>query len=560
MDKQEIRKWVLQNAVRYDGKATAGAIVGKLIAADPSVKAKMKDLSKDINEIIKEVNAMKPEAQLKELKKIAPELLEEKKPEEKKRELPELENAIPGKVVTRMPPEPSKYSHIGHAMTFLINYLFAKKYDGKCLLRFEDTNPDKSKQEYVDSIKEDLEWLHIKPDSIISMSDDMELFYKEAERLINAKQAYACTCTIEVMRDLRFKGVACAHRESDDGMDVWKKMLNKEYKQGEVSLRLKGDMTSKNGVMRDPVLFRVDYHKHYKHGEKYCVWPLYDFASVVEENNNGVTHVIRTSEFNLRGELHDFLRKLLRYKLVTVFEYGRFNVRGATTKGREIKQMIDSGEMIGWDDPRLVTLKALQRRGILPETIQELIFDVGLKRDQANIDWTNIASVNRKILDPKANRYFFVDNPVEIEISGASVKEAKLNLHPDFHDRGTRTLIADKKFFITKRDFDKLEDGKMYRLMECMNFTKNGKFKYNSRDIEIYRKQGKGIMHWLPAEHKSELAEVEVLMPDATKTTGYGEPALKKLKVNDMIQLERFGFCRVDKIEGDKVYFWFTHK
>ncbi|MBI4144807.1 glutamate--tRNA ligase [Candidatus Woesearchaeota archaeon] len=561
--KLEIRKWALQNAVKYGGKANAGAVVGKLIAMDPSVKARMKDVSKDIQVILKEVNAMKPAAQLAELQNLAPELLEEKKVEEKPRELPELPDAVEGKVVTRMPPEPSKYNHIGHALAFLVSYLFAKKYKGTCVLRFEDTNPEKSTQEFLDAMRGDIAWLGITADKEWIMSDHMDAFFKAGEQLVNGGHAYACFCAQDIMRDLRFKGVACAHRETPkaENLEVWKGMHDKKYREGEVSIRLKGDMASKNGVMRDPVLFKVDYHKHFRTGEKYCVWPLYDMASTVAEQENGVTHVMRSAEFVLRAELHDYLRKLLSYRALTVFEFGRFNVIGATTQGREIRELIDSGKMLGWDDPRLVTLKALRRRGIVPETIHELVMEVGLKRDQANIDWTMIASINRKILDPKVNRHFYVENPVEIEVEGAPQRVVKLDLHPDHPERGTRTLVANQRFFIAKRDFDELRAKKFYRLMECLNFTKGAKgFKFESHDVEAYRAKGERIMHWLPAEHKSDLVDVEVLMPDATVSKGIGEPCLRDLNVNDVVQLERFGFCRVDRKEGNKVWFWYTHK
>lgn len=561
--KLEIRKFALHNAVKYGGKANPGAIVGKLLGQDPSLKDQMKTLGKDIAMVIKEVNAMKPEAQLKELQQIAPELLEEKKVEEKPRELPELPNAVEGKVVTRMPPEPSKYPHVGHALAFLVSYKFAQKYNGKCLLRFEDTNPEKSTQEFLDNIRDDIKWLGLKPSEEIIMSDKMDQFYLAGEELIRGNHAYACFCNQEIMRDLRFKGIACAHRTSSpaENLKVWKDILAKKYKEGEVAIRFKGDMSSKNGVMRDPVLYRIDTHPHYSKKDKYVLWPLYDMASVVMEEENGVTHVMRSAEFVLRAELHNHIRKCLGYRDLNIFEFGRFNVIGATTQGREIRELIESGKMIGWDDPRLVTLKALRRRGILPETLHELVMEVGLKKDQANIDWTMIASINRKIIDPKVNRYFFVADPVQIKIAGTPQRTCKLNVHPEHADRGTRTLISQDSFFIAKTDADELKEKKLYRLMECCNFekTKDG-FVFHSQDVAEYKQRGEKNMHWLPAEHPHDLAQVEVLMPDATIVKGYGEADVKKLKVNDVIQFERFGFCRVDKVEKNKVYFWYTHK
>ncbi len=561
--KVEIRKYALQNAIKYGGKASSGAIIGKLLAIDNTLKDKMKDVAKDIAAVIKNVNAMTPEAQLKELQTTAPELLEEKKVEEKPRELPELPNAVDGKVVTRLPPEPSKYTHIGHALAFLVSHLFAKKYHGKCLLRFEDTNPEKSTQEFMDVVRNDIAWLGIVPDGEIIMSNEMPKFYYAAEHLLKANHAYACFCNQEIMRDLRFKGIGCAHRETPaaDNLKIWKEMLDRKHKEGSVTIRYKGDMASKNGVLRDPVLFRIDLHTHYLQGDKYAVWPLYDMASVVMEEFNGVTHVMRSAEFVLRAALHDQLRKCLGYKDLNIFEFGRFQVIGATTQGREIRASIESGQMIGWDDPRLVTLLALRRRGILPETLHELVMEVGLKRDQANIDFTAIASINRKLIDQKVKRYFFVENPTKITIKNAKMKEVSLHLHPDHAEWGSRKFVTHDQFFVPKKDFDLIQKGKLYRLMECLNFTKKGEsLEFDSLDIETYRKTGESTMHWLPAEHTHDLIETEIMMPDATTVKGYAEHGIKDLKVNDLIQFERFGFVRLDKIDGNKRYFWYTHK
>ncbi|MEK6849370.1 MAG: glutamate--tRNA ligase [Nanoarchaeota archaeon] len=563
MDTSTIRKYALQNAIKYAGKASQGSVIGKLLGMDASLKDQMKTLAKDIASVIKEVNAMKPDAQLKELQETAPELLEEKKVEEKPRELPELPNAVQGKVVTRIPPEPSKYPHVGHALAFLVSYKFAQKYGGKCILRFEDTNPEKSTQEFLEAIREDIHWLGITPSKETIMSDDMLLFYNAGEQLIRSNHAYACFCNQEIMRDLRHKGVACAHRTSDpnENLKIWKDILDKKYKEGEVTIRFKGDMNSKNGILRDPVLYRLDTHAHYRTANKYCLWPLYDMASVVEEEHGGITHVMRSAEFVLRAELHDWLRKILGYRELNIFEFGRFNVIGSTTQGREIRELIESGKMLGWDDPRLVTLKALRRRGIEPATLHELVMEVGLKRDQANIDWTAIASINRKLIDPKTNRYFFVEDPVEITIDKNPSRTVLFNLHPDHPERGTRTLIAHDKFLIARKDFDDLQLKKLYRLMECCNFVKTAKgFAFDSQDVTVYKEKGERNMHWLPAEHQHDLTEVEVLMPDATTVKGLGEHDLRKLKVNDVVQLERFGFCRVDKIDKNKVWFWYTHK
>ncbi len=559
--KEIILKYALQNAVKFNGRANPGAIVGKLLKEDSNLKSKIKELSKDIQRTVKDVNKLSLDEQKARLKEIAPEMLEKKKVE--KKGLPELKNAVMGKVVTRIPPEPSKYNHIGHALSFLLNYLYAKKYKGKSVLRFEDTNPTASKQEYVDAMKKDvLEYLNIKPDKVVYVSDDMPKFYKLAEDLIKRNKAYVCFCEREKMRDLRHKGLPCNCRNNpvEKNLEEWKNMLNKKYKEGECVLRLKIDLESGNHVMRDPVIFRIVYEEHYRQKNKYSVWPMYDFENSVEEEFCGITHILRSSEFGkMRIDLQDYIKDLFGFKKQEIIQYGRFNVVGAITQGREIRQLIADKKVIGWDDPRLVTLRALKRRGIVAEMFYELALKVGLSKTPTNIDWTVISSINRKILDASANRYFFIDDPKEIIIKGAPEMQIKIKLHPEHEERGTRNFKTNEMFYISKKDFKELKQGKLYRLMHAFNLKKQKDcFVFDSKELEKYKKEGERIMHWLPKDEK--LVNVEVMMPDAKIVKGLAEPSVKTIKINDVVQFERFGFCKLDSIEKNKLVFWFTHE
>jgi len=444
MDKK-IRYYALENAVKFKGTANAGAVIGKVLADNPKLKKDIKALSKKIQEIVKEVNSMHLTKQVEEFSKIKPKKQKKEKVMEKKKELPPLEKAVPGKVVTRIPPEPSKYNHIGHALSFLINYQYAKKYKGKCIVRFEDTNPEKSAQEYVDAMLDDFKnYLEIKPDKILYVSDELPLLYEMAEKLIKKKKAYVCICDREMISKQRESGDMCLCVQKNDvktNLQKWKRMLDGKYEEGQAILRLSGDMKSKNYVMRDPVIFRINKTKHYRQKNKYCVWPLYDFENSVLDSLHGITHILRSSEFgSMRIELQNYIKDLLGLKKQVIIQYGRFNIKGATTKGREIRELIKKGKVSGWDDPSLVTLKALRRRGILKETFYELIYEVGLSANTAkNIDWSLISSINRSLLDDKVNRYFFIEDPVKIKIKGAPNLKPELKLHPDHPKRGKRS-------------------------------------------------------------------------------------------------------------------------
>ncbi len=557
--KKTALKHALHNAVEFGGKANPVAVIGKMISENPGLKGMVKEVAAAANSAVKEVNAMKAEERAEQLKSIAPELLEKKKAE--KRGLLELENAAKGKVVTRIPPEPSKYAHIGHALSFLINYLYARKYEGKCILRFEDTNPEKSKQEYVDAILEDVKYLGIKPDRVTFASDDTEKLYLQAERLIDGKNAYACFCSVEKMREARHKGSECECRNasSSDNMKSWKKMLSGELREGAAVLRLRGNMQAENHVMRDPVIFRIAEGKHYRHGNKYRAWPLYDFENAVEDGMAGITHIMRSIEFGgMRVELQDMIKTLLKLPKQTVIQYGRFSVTDALTQGREIRELIERKEVAGWDDPRLVTIKALRRRGIQPETFADLAVEVGLSTTPTNINWEVISAFNRKYLDASSKRYFFVENPRRITVENAPAKDVALKLHPS-EEKRERKFSVNSEFLISEKDYNelkKLRNSELVRLMDCLNFTaSDGRFAYDSDKVEDYRKRGKKIIHWLPAKGNSE---AEVLMPDATTAKGLAEGNATKIREGEIVQFARFGFCRLENRE--KMQFIYCHE
>lgn len=544
MDK-EIEKFTLFNAVKFNGKANPGAVLGHLFAEDPELKNKAKELSQKVQEIVKKVNALSLQEQRKNLEKIAPELLEEKK-EKKKRELPELPN-VHGLVVTRMPPEPSKYLHLGHAMSFLINYMYAKKYHGKCVLRLDDTNPEKAKKEYYDSIYEDFLWLRIAPDKTVIASQEMDTFYKYAMELIEKERAYVCFCNKEKVSEYRTHAKICEHRthQVHKNKEEWQAMLDRKYKPGEATLRLVGEIDSGNATMRDPILFRMIKAEHAITKDKYYVWPTYDFETVIGEEITGVTHILRSIEFGtMRVELQDYIKDILGFRKQDVLQYGRISVNGFETQGRVIREKIEKGEVSGWDDPRLMTLKALKRRGIVPETFYELTLEVGLSPTATNLDWSQVAAINRKIIDPTTKRYFFVKDPKKIHIENM-LKQVQAPLHPEHKDMGFKTIHFDEEFYIQ----DSLEKGKIYRFMHLFNF-KDNKFISQEYDPALKAK----IIHCVPVK---DAVNVHILMADGSTVTGKAEAAIKDLKEGEIVQFERQFFCRLDNKE--KMLFVYTH-
>ena len=553
-----ITKYALQNAVKYKGKANAGAVIGKVFAECPELKEKAKEISKEIVKIITDINKFSLDKQEKNLLDIAPELLE-KKEESKEKDIFEFLEIREGQnVVTAFPPEPSKYPHIGHAKAIIINYELAKRYNGTFILRFEDTNPELVEEDFYKIHIENYEWLNINPNKIDYASDYMEEFYRHAEKIVKENNAYVCSCNHKTIKENRKNGIECNCRyaQVDKNLELWEKMF--KAKAGKFVLRLKGHMQSPNTTLRDPVMFRIVGKPHPRKKMKYRVWPTYDFESSIMDGIEGVTHRLRSKEFELRNELQKLIQTLAGFQETKIYEFARFNLEGVESSGRIIRELVKKKKLIGWDDPSLTTLVALRRRGFLPEAIKDFVISTGITKTESVLTWDDLIVHNRRLLDPKSNRYFFVEKPKEINIGNAPEQTAELRLHPDFKERGTRKFKTKCLFYVAEKDFKAFKDGKLYRLMDCLNFSKKKQnFFFDSLEYEKYKEKGDKIIHWLPVQ--KDLVKVEVLMPNKEIKKGLAEQLTKDLKVGDIIQFARFGFCKLDKKEKDKLMFWYTH-
>ncbi|MBC8495714.1 glutamate--tRNA ligase [archaeon] len=553
---ETIEKYALENAVRFNGKANPGAVIGSVIKENPDAKKNIKELQVKASKITKKINAMKASEQKKRLEELDPSLLEKKKGKEKG-----LFDSFKaeGKVTTAFPPEPSKYPHIGHAKALFVNYEYAQENKGKFILRFEDTNPELAKNEFYKVILNNIAWLEIIPDKIEYASDYMEDYYKHAEKLISLNKAYICNCSQEVMREKRKKGQGCDCRFKHirENMIGWKKM--QFMKPGEAVLRIKIELKHKNSAMRDPTIFRIITKPHCRLKNKYSVWPNYDFENAVMDGIEEVTHRFRTKEFEMRNELQRYMQKLLGLNETSIYEFARFNMQGVESSGRVIRELVNSKKLLGWDDPSLTTIVALRRRGFLPVAIKNFVLSTGITKSESTLTWDDLIIHNKRLLDAGCNRYFFIEDPVRVRMQDAPKINIEMKLHPEFPKRGVRKFKTEDLFYLSKKDVKTLTDKSLYRLMDCMNFVKkNGYFIFKSKDYESYKKDGKMIMHWLPIT--KDLVEVEVLMPNKKVIKGLAEPLVANLKEGEIIQFERFGFCKLDKKEKNKLHFWYTHK
>ncbi len=556
-----IKKYALQNALKF-GKANPGAVIGKIIGEKPGLKKEIKEIAKKVNEAIKEISSLTAEEQKSLLEKIAPELLKEKKHEGRKRELPPLKN--PKNVVMRFEPSPSGPLHIGHAYVLSLNSEYCKKYKGKLILRIGDTNPENIYEPAYSLIDKDAKWVtNDNIAKVIIQSSRLPIYYRYMEKLLELGKGYVCTCDPEKYKELILKQQACPCRNlsKKEQLDRWKRMFN-GYKKGDAVVRIKTDLGNNNPAMRDFPVFRINESKHPKQGKKFRVWPLMNMAVTVDDIETKVTHVIRAKDHHDNAMRQKFIYDYLGKKFPEAIFVGRINFEGMPMSCTKTRPLIENKTYTGWDDVRLPFLDALRRRGYQPEAIINYAIDVGISLRDKSVTkdefFKTINAFNKDVIDKDAYRYFFVWNPKEILIENAPSQDIELDLHPD-NKKGGRKFKSENRFYVSEEDFKSFKDGKLYRLMDCLNFVKRkGKFVFDSFEYERFKDSGEKIIHWLPKE--KELLKIEVLMPDNKLVKGLGESNMKSIKEEQIIQAERYGFLRCDKKEKNKLKFWYTHR
>jgi glutamyl-tRNA synthetase len=549
-----IEKAALSNAVKHDGKAESGAVIGRVLAELPDLRSNPGRVSKEVAAVVRRVNALSLQEQEKLLATKYPEAgtIQEK---EGRVGLPPLPNAVKGKTSFRLPPEPSGYMTVGHAMAFTINFLYKEQYDGELWLRFEDTNPRKVSAQYYESFRRGIAWLGIKCDHEKNVSDDMELIYENGRKLLAQGDAYACSCDEAKVKRLRFEGTACEHRANslETNLRVWDELLAKKHKEGAYVVRFKGEMQSPNYSLRDTNLFRIINHEHPLTGNKYSLWPTYDLANAVEDEECGITHVLRSSEF--RNELQQLIRNALKFRRLEVIQFSRFNFRGAPVAKRLLRPLVEKKLVDGWDDPRMPTVEGLKRRGILPEAIRDFTVQVGYTKTEHEYDWSILLSINRKLLDPVSRRIFFVPDPVLLKVEGAPIRTTTIPFHPQM-DLGSRSIETAGEFYVPSADLKQMKKGSLFRLMDLYNVevTSEGP-RPSARYAGDELMPGSRKFQWVTASH----LEVKVTIPDVLfldgdvfnkeslkVVSGFAETAASGIHVGDIIQFPRFGFCRLD--------------
>jgi len=548
-----IKKFALANAYSHKGTARTGAVLGGVLGAKPELKSNIPKLKSEVDKIIKKINSMSLAAQEKELRKIWPEFFAPKK--KGKKELPPLPKAEKGKVIMRFEPSPSGPLHIGHAYTLGLNSEYCRKYKGKLILRISDTNPLNIFEPAYEMIPEDAKWVTKNNIwKVTEQSKRLKNYYKVAEELLKKGFAYVCTCEPEEWKSLMLKSQACPCRDLHpvQQLERWRAMLSGDLEEGKAVVRIKTDLKHKNPAIRDWPALRINEAKHPRVGKKYRVWPLMNFAVAVDDHEMGVTHAIRMKEHRDNELRQKYIYDYLGWKMPVHLYVGAINFKDLRLSTTATRKAIEEGKFTGWDDVRLPFLRALRRRGYQPEAFIKYSIEVGPSEADKTVTkeefFELFDSFNREILDPIADRYFFVPAPKKIEVEGApKVRETTVPIHPNKKKR--RKIKVGDNLWISTDDFKKFRN-KEVRLIDLFNILLNKKAKFTSKENKDIPR-----IQWVSDDN----VLVDILMPDGSIINGLAEGNIKKLKEGDIIQFVRFGFCRLDKKDKNKITFAFAH-
>lgn len=524
----------------------------------------------------------------------------------------DLEEGAYTKIATRFPPEPNGYLHVGHAKSILLNYGLAKEYNGDFHLRFDDTNPTKEDTEYVHSIIEDVEWLQAKYKGEVKFASNyFQQMYDGAVFLIKKGKAYVDDLSAQEIREYRGtltepgKESPYRNRSIEENLELFQRMKDGEFEDGSKVLRAKIDMASPNMNMRDPVIYRVAHMTHHNTGDQWCIYPMYDFAHPIEDAIEGITHSICTLEFEDHRPLYDWVVHELEYKNPPKqIEFAKMYLTNVITGKRYIKKLVDDGIVDGWDDPRLVTIAALRRRGFTPESLQHFMDEVGVSKSNSSVDYAMLEYCIREDLKPKAPRLMAVLDPIKLVIDNypedqVEMMEAPLNVENEA--LGIKKIPFEKELWIEREDFMEEPPKKYFRLfvgnevrlmnayfVTCTGFEKdeNGNVTvvHCTYDPETRSGSGfnarkvKGTIHWVSANHSKKVTarlyenlvdeEKGVYNEDGSVNINpnsltvldncYVEQTVEQYKPGDAFQFVRNGYYCIDTKDSNDEEFVFN--
>jgi len=558
------RTHALLNAVKYDSDADVGAVMGPLMGENPNFRPHADEIPGVVGGVVAEVNDLSPAERRAELEELAPEELEELEAEEEDDEhpLPDLPNVDDDVgVVMRAAPNPNGPWHLGHARMPAVIGTYKERYDGRFICRFDDTDPETKRPDLdaYDAILDAIEYLGFEPDEVLRASDRLETYYDHARELIDLGGAYTCSCPQGEFSDLKNAGESCPHRDKDAERtrEEFEAMVDGDYSAGEMVLRVRTDITHKNPALRDWVAFRMIDRPHPRpEAADYRCWPMLDFQSGVDDHLTGVTHIIRGIDLQDSAKRQRFVYDYFDWEYPEVIHWGHVQVDAYDVKlsTSTIKELIDAGELDGWDDPRAPTLASLKRRGIRGQAIVDAMIELGTSTSNVDLSMSAIYAANRDLIDDEANRYFLVRDGVETALHGGP-GAGHPPVHPDHEERGRRDVPVGDAVLVEPADVPETGERVWLKGFGCVRQTDEG-FEYVGDDIAAVREEGVPVVHWAPA---GDGVPVRLRTMDGD-IVGVAEPAFADAAVDDVVQFERVGFSRIDAHEADESVAYFAHE
>ena len=550
-DIQTVRKYSLQNAIEYDGEGKAGSVLGRVLAERSDLRPHAKRLMSLIEQEVQRANSLANNEGFgvvrEELENIDPEALEREKHKKRigLRDLP----GDTSEVVLRFAPNPNGPLSIGHSRGIVINSSYADKYDGRVVLRFDDTDT-RVKPPMIEAygwVEEDFEWLAGRAaDVVIRASERMPIYLEHAERMISDGHGYVCRCEAEEFRIFREekRSCPCRSRSVSTNLEEWGQMRSGEILEGGAVVRVKTSMDMPNPALRDWPALRIQHSPHPLVGDEYKVWPLLDFQSAIEDHEQRVTHIIRGKDLMDSTRKQTLLYEHFGWDYPETLYWGRVKLHefgGFSTSG--MASSISTGEYAGWDDPRLPTLRALRRRGFEAKSLISLWGEIGLTQKDISVSMQTLETLNSKNIDAYCERRFFVSEPIEIEIKGGDIaSDAKIPRHPDGAIGGNREWVVGSKIFIQESDYTQ---GKL-RLKDYADIQISG---FDADFEGEGRSDGRPIIHWLPKEISREAKMFVPEGEEIRELAGFIEDF--ELNIGEVYQFERIGFAKLERIKGE---------
>ncbi|WP_290819354.1 glutamate--tRNA ligase [Halovivax sp.] len=550
---REAEKHALLNAVKHEGEADVGAIMGPLMGENPEFRPHGGDIPSVIGGVIGEVNERSHEERRERLTELAPEALAELEAEDEGEEhpLPDLPNADDHEEIRmRCAPNPNGPWHVGHARMPAVIGTYKERYDGWFCVRFDDTDPETKRPDLdaYDQILHAVEYLGFEPDAVYRASDRVETYYDHACELIELGGAYTCSCPGEEFSDMKNSGEPCPHRDADPESvrAEFERMVRGGYDSGEMVLRVKTDIEHKNPALRDWVAFRmVDTPHPREEASEYRCWPMLDFQSGIDDHLVGVTHIIRGIDLQDSAKRQRFVYDYFDWEYPEVIHWGHVQIDAydVPMSTSSIKELIDAGELDGWDDPRAPTLASLERRGIRGEAIREAMVELGTSTSNVDLAMSSIYAANRELVDDETDRRFLVREGVEVGLAGSPPEVANPPLHPDHEDRGVREIPVGESVLLETDDLPGREERVWLKGLGCFRYTRDA-LQYTGETIDVVREGNVDVIHWVPT---AASVPVRMRTPEGD-VEGRAEPEVGDLEPDELVQFERVGFARIDSV------------